>query len=233
MNVLPRLLYLFQSIPHMIPESQFRHWDKLISRFIWAGKRPRIRYKTLQLQKEEGGLSLPNLKRYFFAAQVKFLVCTCCPQYQARWKDIEASRETNLIQALLGDIRTKSAQQSENEIIKQTLAIWSKMVKEYDKEGDIKLLIWPSLDPRFEPGTTDIEYRQWWDRGITAVCTLVHKGVLKSFGELKKEFTLGNKDFFRYMQLRDYYDKRLKPTLSGEGNIVIDILIEASLLIND
>lgn len=58
-------------------------------------------------------------------------------------------------------------------------------------------------------------------------------GFKKRVKELKKEFTLGNKDFFRYMQLRDYYDKRLKPTLSGEGNIVIDILIEASLLIND
>lgn len=50
---IPRLLHLFQSIPQMIPQSQFRHWDKLISRLVWAGKRTRIRYKTLQLQKEE------------------------------------------------------------------------------------------------------------------------------------------------------------------------------------
>lgn len=27
-NVVPRLLYLFQSIPQMIPEAQFRYWDK-------------------------------------------------------------------------------------------------------------------------------------------------------------------------------------------------------------
>ena len=88
MKVVLRLLYLFQSIPQIIPETQFRYWDKLISRFIWAGKRPRVRYKTLQLPKEKGGLSLPNLKQYaFYAAQVKFLVCTCCPLYQERWKD--------------------------------------------------------------------------------------------------------------------------------------------------
>ena len=138
MNVVPRLLYLFQSIPQMIPESQFRHWDKLISRFIWAGKRPRVRYKTLQLPKEEGGLSLPNLKQYFYAAQVKFLVSACCPFYQARWKDIEAKVEGFQIQAILGDKGNKLAQQSKNEIIKQTLAIWSRMVKEYNMEGDIK-----------------------------------------------------------------------------------------------
>jgi len=54
-NVVPRLLYLFQSIPQMIPETQFRHWDKLVSRFIWAGKRPKAKYKTLQLPKKRGG----------------------------------------------------------------------------------------------------------------------------------------------------------------------------------
>lgn len=57
MNLLPRLLYLFQSVPHMISETQFRAWDKWISRFIWAGKRPRVKYKTLQLHKDEGGMS--------------------------------------------------------------------------------------------------------------------------------------------------------------------------------
>ena len=61
--LVPRLLYLFQSIPQMIPETQLRHWDKLVSRFIWAGKKLRVRYKTLELPKEEGGLSLPNLKQ--------------------------------------------------------------------------------------------------------------------------------------------------------------------------
>ena len=42
MNMLPRLLYLFQSLPVGVPQTQFNKWDKLISRFIWEGKRPRI-----------------------------------------------------------------------------------------------------------------------------------------------------------------------------------------------
>lgn len=57
MNVLPRLLYLFQKIPAELPKEKFQELDKLISRFIWQGKRPRIRYKTLQLAKDKGGLS--------------------------------------------------------------------------------------------------------------------------------------------------------------------------------
>lgn len=47
MNLLPRLLYLFQSLPVDIPDKQFRIWDKIISRFIWNGKRPRVKFETL------------------------------------------------------------------------------------------------------------------------------------------------------------------------------------------
>ena len=38
MNVLPRLLYLFQALPMEIPQTQFITWDRMISRFILGGK---------------------------------------------------------------------------------------------------------------------------------------------------------------------------------------------------
>lgn len=44
MNILPRLLYLFQSLPVNIPMQHFLEWDKLFSRFIWKGRKPRIRF---------------------------------------------------------------------------------------------------------------------------------------------------------------------------------------------
>lgn len=53
MKVLPRLLYLFLSLPVRIPDSQFSMWDKQLSRFIWAGARPRVRFKTLQIDNME------------------------------------------------------------------------------------------------------------------------------------------------------------------------------------
>lgn len=80
LNILPRLLYLFLSPPVQIPDSQFTAWDKQISRFIWEGKRPRVKFKTLQLEKLNGGLALPNLREYFYAAQLKCMVCWCSPE---------------------------------------------------------------------------------------------------------------------------------------------------------
>lgn len=61
MNKLPRLLYTFQSIPIEKLKPYFMEWDKLLSRFIWAGKKPRVRFKTLKLPKDRGALALPCL----------------------------------------------------------------------------------------------------------------------------------------------------------------------------
>lgn len=44
MNVLPSTIFL--SLPVRIPESQFSSWNKLISRFIWAGAKPWIKLRT-------------------------------------------------------------------------------------------------------------------------------------------------------------------------------------------
>lgn len=71
MNILPRLLYPFQMLPIEIPNNVFAKLDKQISKFIWAGKRPRIKYKTLQLMKTDGGVCLPNFRYYYWAAQLK------------------------------------------------------------------------------------------------------------------------------------------------------------------
>ena len=71
MNVLPRLLYLFHSLPVEVPDTDFKEWDKLIFRYTWQGQRPRIRFKTLQLPKNRGGLALPCMKSYYQAYQIK------------------------------------------------------------------------------------------------------------------------------------------------------------------
>uniref|UniRef100_A0A669DS28 Reverse transcriptase domain-containing protein n=1 Tax=Oreochromis niloticus TaxID=8128 RepID=A0A669DS28_ORENI len=89
MNVLPRILYLFQSLPLEIPQKQFDEWDRWISRFIWNSRRPRVQYKTLQLKKEKGGRALPCLQDYYYAAQLKPLVNWCSPNYEAKWKTME------------------------------------------------------------------------------------------------------------------------------------------------
>lgn len=43
MNVLPKLLYLFQNIPLPLPPDFFPRMKKMFSDFIWNNRRPRLR----------------------------------------------------------------------------------------------------------------------------------------------------------------------------------------------
>uniref|UniRef100_A0A670JNS3 Reverse transcriptase domain-containing protein n=1 Tax=Podarcis muralis TaxID=64176 RepID=A0A670JNS3_PODMU len=68
MNILPKMLFLFQNIPVIRGTKIFKDWQKTLSRFIWQGRRPRIRFKLLTDRKERGGLAVPDLKLYYEVA---------------------------------------------------------------------------------------------------------------------------------------------------------------------
>ncbi len=48
--------------------------DKLISSFIWNRKNARIRKSILQRHREHGGLSLPNIQYYYWAANIRAML---------------------------------------------------------------------------------------------------------------------------------------------------------------
>ncbi len=70
MVVLPRFLYIFQSIPVCIPQKHLRKLVSIISSFIWSGKIPRISKKNLIKSRFEGGFGLPQFKSYYLAAHL-------------------------------------------------------------------------------------------------------------------------------------------------------------------
>lgn len=54
MNVLPRILYLLQTIPIALPKPFFASLRKLVTDFIWGGGKARIGFSTLVLPKARG-----------------------------------------------------------------------------------------------------------------------------------------------------------------------------------
>lgn len=86
MNLLPRFLFsIFQTLPINVPISVFNMLDKLISKFIWQKKKPKIRFKTLLLSKEKGGLDLPSLKHYYWTAQLSAVVAWVGNDSESGW----------------------------------------------------------------------------------------------------------------------------------------------------
>ncbi|XP_059827437.1 uncharacterized protein LOC132395156 [Hypanus sabinus] len=75
MVILPKFLYIFQAIPIFIPKSFFTNVDSKISSYIWQNKNPRLGKTYLQKTKKEGGLALPNFRFYYWAVNIRYLLC--------------------------------------------------------------------------------------------------------------------------------------------------------------
>lgn len=65
MNILPRINFVSSMLPLSPPSDSWHKLEAAGSKFIWKGKRPRLKKSTLQRRKENGGLSVPNFKLIF------------------------------------------------------------------------------------------------------------------------------------------------------------------------
>ncbi len=101
MNVLPRFLFLFQSLPIFLTKSFFMNIDTLISDFIWNRKTPRMRKNILQRHRSCGGLSLPNFQQYYWASNIKFMLYWVNPSDSPAWLLLEKASCKSALSALL------------------------------------------------------------------------------------------------------------------------------------
>lgn len=112
-------------------------------------------------------------------------------------------------------------------VTKFTLKIWYSIVRKYGLQTEAKILRWITHDKRFSPGISDWGFERWTHRGITAICTLVERGEMQSFQDLRDKFNLEANKLFRYFQVRDYYLKEIKLEEPKEQNGIIQIMINA------
>lgn len=159
MNVLPRLLFLFQSLPVIIPSSTFKRLDKIISKFLWQNKRARINYKILLCPKERGGLNLPNLKKYYWAAQLKALIMWITKETDALLVGMEQrSCQHILLESLpfLTDMTWKKLKIG-NDWIKVRMKMWSSVRKELKLSSSISRATKIARNPEFLPSMMEGE----------------------------------------------------------------------------
>ena len=69
---IPKLLYVFLNLPD--PTEKFlRELDNIIYRFLWDSKPSKINRQTIELDKENGGLNMINIKRFLSGLKLSWL----------------------------------------------------------------------------------------------------------------------------------------------------------------
>lgn len=69
----PKALYIFQNLPIFLPSSFFKKMNSIILPFVWVYKTHRIAKAHLQKPSNEGGLGLPEFRKYYWAVNARAL----------------------------------------------------------------------------------------------------------------------------------------------------------------
>lgn len=94
MSVLPKFLYLFQTLPIQILSKFFTQVHSLFTKFVWAHSKPCLPRRYLTLPKHYWGLALPDVKKYFLAVHLGRLIDWSHHETHKTWVQIEQAQTT-------------------------------------------------------------------------------------------------------------------------------------------
>ena len=230
MVVMPKFLYLFQHIPIYINKSFFDKIDGTISKFLWGNKPARIQKAILQSSKSDGGLALPNLRRYYWAANVQQILYWMDDSGDSLpvWAQVE--KETShlcLRSALCSQLPLPLLSLRANPVVSGSLKIWSQLRRSLGLQGSS--ILSPLLrNHAFTPSTMDPVFKIWKNKGIISIKDLYTDNIFSSFAELSSKFNLPGSHLFRFFQTRDF----VKKNFPHFPNRPPETLMEALLTVN-
>lgn len=232
MNILPKVLYVFQNIPLPPPADWFKKFKKLILQFLWANQRPRIRLSLLHLPYNEGGLMCPNILWYYWAAQLRSIRYYFSTKDVPQWTEMESNiLSPSLPLYLFSDSKVNLIKKTRNPIVKNMVKVWYN-VKIFIKEPFIlsRLTpIWGNQD--FIPGRADAVFKQWASIGLRKIQDLYSIGsdYMMSFEELRHKYNIERKHFFKYLQLRSYILAKQNNLLKPPNSKLEEMIIKCAL----
>uniref|UniRef100_A0A803TW33 Reverse transcriptase domain-containing protein n=1 Tax=Anolis carolinensis TaxID=28377 RepID=A0A803TW33_ANOCA len=201
MNILPKMLFLFQNLPIIRNQTLFQKWKKDLSKFVWQGKRPRIKHSNLIDETKRGGLGMPDLRLYYEA---------CALLYVKDWTTLKRESIINLEghdlrtgwHAYLWYDKIKLEKNFCNHFIRSAvIKIWNK----YKARIYPKTPLW--ISP-LEACQRRLSGMEKWPLYKDIIVQVGGQPEMRTQEDIKVKFT--NISWFQYRQLRESFNKDRK-----------------------
>lgn len=88
MMILPKIMYKFQMLPIAIPQSFFRIIKTMI-KYIWQNKKQRVKFTLITRKKTHGGLTVPDINRYYKSVIISRMVEWVNEKSEKKWIKME------------------------------------------------------------------------------------------------------------------------------------------------
>ena len=203
MNTLSRINFVSSMLPLAPLKGYWKKIHSLLSKFIWAGKRPRIKLSVLQRPKKFGGLGLPNFQWYHWSFVLRPLSSWFDTASCVSWRPIEESivQPHRLQDLIYSNISIKHSKLKFGSIITELISTWS-AVEKFCKVSPNWYLQSPIFfNSCLQLGGHPIYFSSWANNGVFTFSDIFGAEGLRSFSDIQKLFNLPGSSFFFYLQL--------------------------------
>lgn len=217
MSTLPKLLYLFETLPIPVPLSQLKLLQRKCLKFIWNNASHRIARSVVYALKNRGGLAAPDIIKYYYASHLRVLSSWISRKAPSRWAEIEMGITAPVHPCyMLWPYSAKFMPQLRSLCLAPmlfTLAIWKRCAERFSLSS--------KCSPLFNPGIPDgLSYTRmlpWTQAGMFQLRHLVHPATRKlmSFSDLQTKYELPTSLLYSYIQFKHFFHSN-SPLLSLE-----------------
>ena len=139
---------------------------------MFGKKKARIKYRTHLCPKEKGALNLPNLKNYYWAAQLRAIIMWITKD--ALWMGMEQNSYKNIpidLLPFLSEVTLKRLKVG-NVLIKGTMKVYSMVRRKLKLSNSICRATRISTKPDFLPSMMDAGYNRWTHQGLKYIAQM-------------------------------------------------------------
>lgn len=189
-------------IPYRVPPGFFKIVQSTICKYVWNRKRPWIAYNCAT--KQEGGLAIPDFKRYFLAIALNRLSDWKYHKDSKLWVQLEVDLcGVDLFPLIWIPNRFRRLSPTVSPLTKSSLAMWDSFRKT-QKWPYNSLLMQLTEHDYFPPGNMDPRFSNW----ISTTLLLLHQvataeGMLP-MSELITSTPVSFLDQWKYYQLSQF-----------------------------